>query len=176
MTEFLQTLKNLRSVYERAAANERASNPTSADQRAQTARELLAVEEELIRLKGLTSALPPDLGNISDLPEELRAELSIAKTDELEDQIVTVINAYGGTASLDQILVGLFRRFKVVQKRRFLQNKLYRMTMVWSVDGRKGVYTTTEPPEGTAETGKATVKEDEWDFEPSPNDETEVPF
>ena len=52
----------------------------------------------------------------------------------------------GGTATLDQILVGLNRKFKVAQKRRFLQNKLYRMPMVWSVPGRKGVYT-TEPPE-----------------------------
>lgn len=28
-----------------------------------------------------------------------------------------------------------------------MQNKLYKMPMVWSVDGRKGVYTTTEPEE-----------------------------
>lgn len=96
-------------------------------------------------LEEKTSALPPDLGNILDLPQELRDELSVAKTDDLEDQIVTVVNAYGGEASLDQILVGLFRKFEVVQKRKFLMNKLYRMQMVWSVEGRKGVYTTTEP-------------------------------
>jgi hypothetical protein len=28
-----------------------------------------------------------------------------------------------------------------------MQNKLYRMPMVWSVEGRKGIYTTTEPEE-----------------------------
>ena len=100
---------------------------------------------EIIRLKGLTSALPPDLGNVYDLPAELLEELSIAKADDLEDQLVTVINSYGGEASLDQVLVGLYRKFKVSQKRRFLQNKLYRMDMVWSVDGRKGLYTTTKP-------------------------------
>ena len=103
-----------------------------------------AVSAELVRLYGLTAALPPDLGNVFDLPQELLEELSIAKSDELEDQIATVINAYGGTASLDQILVGLYRKFRVTQKRRFLQNKLYRMTMIWSVPGKKGVYT-TEP-------------------------------
>ena len=107
---------------------------------------LEAAAAEMVRLYGLTSALPPDLGNIFDLPPELLEELSITKADELEDQLVTVINAYGGTASLDQILVGLFRKFGITQKRRFLQNKLYRMSMIWSVPGKKGVYT-IEPPE-----------------------------
>ncbi len=120
--------------------------------REQTRSELLGhadvldqAREEIVRLLGLTKAVPPDLGDIHDLPQELLDELSVAKTDELEDQIVTVINACGGTASLDQILVGLFRKFKVTQRRRFLQNKLYRMEMVWSVEGKKGVYTTVEP-------------------------------
>ncbi|MEM8692509.1 MAG: hypothetical protein AAGG57_11560 [Pseudomonadota bacterium] len=104
-----------------------------------------AASGELVRLYGLTTALPPDLGNVHDLPADLLEELSISKGDELDDQIVTVINSYGGEASLDQVLVGLYRRFKITQKRRFMQNKLYRMPMVWSVDGRKGVYTTNEP-------------------------------
>lgn len=100
---------------------------------------------ELIRLKGLTTALPPEIGDIHDLPQDLLDELSIATADEIEDQIVTVINAYGGTATLDQILVGLYRKFKTAQKRRFLQNKLYRMPMVWSIPGKKGIYSTEEP-------------------------------
>ncbi len=103
------------------------------------------VPEELVRLYGLTSALPADLGNVHDLPPELLEELSVAKTDELEDQLVTVIRSYDDQASLDQILVGLYRKFQVKQKRRFLQNKLYRMETVWGVPGKKGVYTTTEP-------------------------------
>ena len=104
-----------------------------------------SARERLLHLEDLTTASPPELGSLSDLPQELRDELSVAKSDDLEDQIVTVINSFGGEASLDQILVGLYRKFEVMQKRRFLQNKLYRMEMVWSVDGRKGVYTTTEP-------------------------------
>lgn len=106
-----------------------------------------SISAELVRLLDLTKAIPPEIGSIHDLPDELVKELTASKTDELEDQIVTVINAYGGEADLDQILVGLFRKFKVIQKRRFLQNKLYRMEMVWSVEGKKGVYTTTEPQE-----------------------------
>ena len=123
------------------------------------------VEDDLIMLHGLTSALPTDLGNIHDLPEELLAELNVTKTDELEDQLVTVINTYGGEANLDQILVGLYRKFKVSQKRRVVQNKLYRMEMVWSVGGKKGVYTTTEP----------NAKSEDDDFYDGDMDE-EIPF
>lgn len=105
------------------------------------------VATEVARLLRLTTALPADMNDLFDLPAEVRAELSVAKTDELEDQLVTVINAHGGEATLDQILVGLYRKFGVSQKRRFIQNKLYRMTksdMVWAVPGRKGVYSTSE--------------------------------
>ena len=108
------------------------------------AEQLEGTEVELVRLYGLTSALPPDLGNVHDLPAELLEELTVGKGDDLEDQLVTVINSYGGEASLDQILVGLYRKFKLLQKRRFIQNKLYRMDMIWSVEGKKGVYTTEE--------------------------------
>lgn len=134
--------------------------------------QLEGAERELVRLYGLTSALPPDLGNVHDLPPELLEELTIAKGDDLEDQLVTVINAYGGEASLDQILVGLYRKFKVIQKRRFIQNKLYRMEAVWSVEGRKGVYTTTQPPEEPANQGESSTV-----YGAVPNDmEDEIPF
>lgn len=142
------------------SASEKNSNP---DTRALLADHATTVEwaaDEIVRLKGLTSALPPDLGNIHDLPTELLEELSVAKGDELEDQLVTTINAYGGEASLDQILVGLYRKFHVLQKRRFIQNKLYRMEMVWSVDGKKGFYSTTKPKEdaGDETVGKSRTK------------------
>ena len=86
--------------------------------------------------------------DLSDLPSALLAELSVSKTDELEDQLATVINAAGGEADIDAILVYLFRKFKVVQTRRFLQNKLWRMVqkgLLHSVPGRKGVYSTSKP-------------------------------
>ncbi len=150
MAESIENVKAavvyLRRLYERV-------RPDMKDEMAGHADNLELAADDLVRLYGLTSALPPDLGNIYDLPAELLKELSVSKTDELEDQLVTVINAYGGEASLDQILVGLFRKFEVQQKRRFIQNKLYRMDTVWSVEGKKGVYTTTEPPED--ETSKA---------------------
>ncbi len=75
--------------------------------------------------------------------------------DELETQIVIVMKACeGNDANLDQILVGLYRKFKVAQQRRFLQNKLYRMSkkgLVHQVPGQRAVYTLTPPPAPQAE-------------------------
>jgi hypothetical protein len=105
---------------------------------------------EIRDLRSRTKPIPRDLGDISDLPPELLQELSSVKTDTIEDQLVTIINSLGGTADLDQILVGLYRRFDVLQTRRFIQNKLWRMNQkycVWTVPKKKGVYT-TEPPDG----------------------------
>jgi hypothetical protein len=149
MSESVDSVKEVISTMRSWSERYRTSKNESAAERFDAfADKLDVVLQDLVRLTGLTTALPPDLGNIFDLPQELIEELSVAKTDELEDQIVTVINAYGGTASLDQVLVGLFRKFKVLQKRRFIQNKLYRMEMVWALEGKKGIYTTSKPAAG----------------------------
>jgi len=108
----------------------------------------------LKRYKHQTSALPKSLGDLSDLPSELLDQLNVAKSDELEDQIVTVINAYDGQANIDEILVGLYRKFKVVQQRRFIQNKLYRMAkaeMIFSIPDKKGAYSMEPVENGEAE-------------------------
>ncbi len=101
-----------------------------------------AVSERIIHLEGLTSAMPPTLGNIHDLPPALQRELSIRKSNELDDQIVTVINAYGGEATVDQILVGLYRKFGLIQKRRSVQIRLEKMASIIEVEARKGHYST----------------------------------
>jgi hypothetical protein len=104
---------------------------------------------------------------LSDLPPELLGELSAPRVDELDSQIIDVIHAYGGTADLDQILVGLFRKFQVAQKRRFLQNKVWRMAqkeMLWSIRGKKGVYTIKEPAEEEKEEIKHESSDDDFPF------------
>ena len=78
-----------------------------------------------------------DIGDLSDLPPELVAELSASQIDVLERQILTIIEACGGSADLDQILIGLYRRFRVIQKRRFVQNKLWRMVRKGRVENTK---------------------------------------
>ena len=117
----------------------------------------LAAERHTLRLAGINSLLsevkelrrwktpvPASYGDLSDLPDELLAQLSGIKTDELEDQIYAVIKAAGEEIELDRILIELFRRHQTVHERRFLNNKLYRMVskgLIYAVPGRKGVYT-----------------------------------
>ena len=131
----------------------RSTNLTNAQEFNETAAALLRAADELDRLTDLTTAVPHPLEKISDLPPSLVAELSSVKVDELEDQVVTVINAFEGTANIDEILVGLYRKFKVEQTRKFMLNKLYRMMksdLIYSLPGRKGMYSTKPPPEGVS--------------------------
>jgi hypothetical protein len=82
---------------------------------------------------------------VKDLPEELLAELSISDGDKTEFVIATIINENGGIASLDRIIVELFKRTNEIVKRQAMTNRLYRMgqkEMVYSVPGKKGVYST----------------------------------
>jgi len=62
-----------------------------------------------------------------DLPPALLKELSPRQRDRLEGQIVAVLSACNGSADLDQILIGLYRGFGIVEKRRVIQNKLWRL-------------------------------------------------
>lgn len=81
--------------------------------------------------------------DMTDLPLELLRELSVGHADPLDAQIVEVLSGYGGSANLDQILIGLFRKFQVIQKRRFLQNKVWRMIrkgQLHKVPGTRGVF------------------------------------
>jgi len=73
----------------------------------------------------------------------LLRELSVGHADPLDAQIVEVLSGYGGSANLDQILIGLFRKFQVIQKRRFLQNKVWRMIRkdrLHKAPGMRGVF------------------------------------
>lgn len=122
--------------------------------------------EELRNLRARTKPMPRKLGDLSDLPPELLSEINAVRSDSLEDQLVTVINSYGGTADLDQILVGLYRKFDVVQTRRFIQNKLWRMIQkgfMRSIPNKKGVYTTCELEEEMPVSSERQSFEDDFD-------------
>lgn len=109
---------------------------------------LKAIVEEVEHFRRITKPVPASYGDLSDLPPELVKELTGIKVDDLEQQLFTIIKTGGGDVDLDAILIELFRRFQVVQTRKFLQNKLWRMAqkeIIYSVSGRKGVYTATKP-------------------------------
>ena len=80
---------------------------------------------------------------VHDLPPELMQELSVSEGDKLEFDILQVLDDLGGVASLDRFLVALYRRTGEIYQRTWLNNKLYRMMqkeMIYSVPGKKGVY------------------------------------
>ena len=81
--------------------------------------------------------------DISDLPDEVLNELRMPQADMLGRQVLAVMQALGGSADLDRILIALFRKFQVVVKRRFLQNKLWRMIrkgQIQKVKGARGIF------------------------------------
>ena len=109
-----------------------------------------ALIDEVEELRRFTKPIPASYGDLSDLPPELMKELSGVKVDDLEQQIYMIVKSGGDNVDLDAVLIELFRRFKVVQTRKFLQNKLWRMAqkeLIFSVPSRKGVYSATKPKE-----------------------------
>ncbi len=89
------------------------------------------------------------LGDLSDLPESLRKQLSAVTWNSFGGKILeTMRQRYDGIATTDEILVGLFRDFKYVPKdRRTLSNKLYRMTKTGHLESvlqRKGTWKVKE--------------------------------
>ena len=146
---------------------------------------LSSTVSELEELRRIMKPIPASYGDLSDLPPELMKELSGVKVDDLEQQIYAVIKAGGGDVDLDAVLIELFRRFEVVQTRKFLQNKLWRMAqkeLIFSVPGRKGVYSAIKPAEEIApqsdngnpfaEYGAAAAPSSKWDDDL----DSDVPF
>jgi hypothetical protein len=87
----------------------------------------------------------PGEDNLSDLPEELLAQLSGRAKKGQADPIIQIINDHGGTATLDEILIDLYRRHHEIGTRNLISNKLYRLGklgFVKAIEGKKGVYTT----------------------------------
>jgi len=84
-------------------------------------------------------------GDINDLPDVLKKQLNLGQLDDLEHKIVeTIEKRFSGIASVDEIIIGLYRDFGfIAEDRKFIANKLYRMTksdILLSVKKRKGVY------------------------------------
>lgn len=84
-----------------------------------------------------------DYGDLSDLPPEVLKELSFNRPDEVGDIIKSLIADMGGEASIDQVLIGLWRQFGKKRKRCSVRLKLSQMVKAGTliaVTGRKGVY------------------------------------
>lgn len=102
------------------------------------------------------SRVPP-ADDLTDLPPELLAELSGGAKGE-SDPLIQIIEDRGGTATLDQILIDLYRKHREISKRALVSNKLYRLAkrgLCAAAPGRKGVYTTRDLPETKSDSDEA---------------------
>jgi hypothetical protein len=115
-----------------------------------------ALEAYVRQQSGETAAPALDVSDTSGLPPELLKELSNVAADELETQIFAVIGALGGSADLDQLLIGLFRKYGAVHKRRFLQNKLWRMVRKGDLAkaGQRGLFSLAAAPKARKRANK----------------------
>lgn len=92
---------------------------------------------------------------LQNLPPELVAELSITDSDKLDFSIAELIEKSGGVATLDRILVDIYKLTGEILKRSNLNARLYRMVqkeMIYSVPGKKGVYSSSPISEEEADT------------------------
>ncbi|MDD3798557.1 MAG: hypothetical protein PHE36_05185 [Novosphingobium sp.] len=94
--------------------------------------------------------LPDDVGarfgRLDDLPEALLRQIPAARIDELEQEIIDVIrHRFSGVASVDEVLVGLYRQSGKIHDRKKVAGKLYRMVntkppLLEAVPKKRGIY------------------------------------
>ena len=88
------------------------------------------------------------LGNIDDLPEELKKQIPEFALGGLDEQVYNVLKEnLEGIASLSEIMIALYQRYKVMDKnRQEVTEAVYRLIrkkVVVGVKGRKAVYKLT---------------------------------
>ena len=83
-----------------------------------------------------------DLTDVSDIPEEISAELS---NDVFAQNILKLFKEAGRKLTVDEITVGYYRQFKEIKTKRQIMVKLYSMARarnakIRSIPNLKGVY------------------------------------
>lgn len=122
-----------------------ANDPAGEREHFRRSRECAAVVEFLSnhiqKQRGVGLELLPE--DLDGLPAELVAELSLTESDQQELDILKLMEAEGGTISLDLLLVRWYQSKKHVIKRKPLTSRLYRMQQkgrIFAVGGTKGIY------------------------------------
>lgn len=85
--------------------------------------------------------------DLSDLPEELKQQLTGLRGSSKEQAIVAVIQKLDGYASINEMIAHLYYDHKISEKRPNLSNKIYRMVkdgVLFPVEQRRGVYASDE--------------------------------
>jgi hypothetical protein len=139
----LATATNLRGLFEEAIKLE-AENAALHDRirQLETASQQPTAAADSLPTTAQLSLKPEDL---EGLPKEVIDELSVSGAEPIDFKILSVINDAGGISTLDRIIIGLYRNYQETIKRPNLTSRLNRMIpkgLLYSVPGRKGVYST----------------------------------
>jgi len=100
--------------------------------------------------------------DLAGLPPEVIQQLSIGDVDLQEFKFLEMIEAAGGTMTLDKLIIQLYRETSEVHDRAKLNARLYRMTskgMLYSVPGKRGVYSIYKPTEASQDSYAPTPEE-----------------
>ena len=89
------------------------------------------------------------IGNIGDLPDAVKSQLEIAQIDDLEQKVLSTLDArFSGVATVDEVIVGLYRDFGYeTASRQAIIDKLQKMVdtgLLRPRDGRSDAYEVTE--------------------------------
>ncbi len=153
MSSFIEFVNSQLSFHERMADKLKA-NPKRAEKHQETAE---SFRKLLIYLESITNTseqrpkkaiqLSLSFEEIEGLPPELVQELSVSDGDRMDFTIMRIVEELGGIASLDRILIGIYRETGEVMKRNTLTSRVYRMgqkNLLFPVPGKKGVYSLKE--------------------------------
>ena len=81
--------------------------------------------------------------DLEGLPQELINQLALSDSDKTEFLIIECVEDLGGIASLDQILICLYKKTNEIHERSKLNAKVYRAiqkNLLKSVEGKKAIY------------------------------------
>jgi hypothetical protein len=87
-----------------------------------------------------------NLEDLTDIPGDLRADLSFLKIDKFHKGLISILELADRPVNLDEISIAYFRLFGEGKSRRDIMIKLYNMSKskqsaIQSVPQKRGVYT-----------------------------------
>lgn len=93
---------------------------------------------------------------LDDVPDEVVEELKISRADKADAEVLELFRLANRPLTISEVLIGLFRRFKVADKRAAVNARLYRLAQSGLLEpsDERGVYRlpteggTRESPQG----------------------------
>lgn len=83
-----------------------------------------------------------DLENISDLGENVTSQLKVSSISKNDRKILDLFEIKN-TLSIDEIIVGLARKYELSKERSWVSNRLYSLSKsrkLEKIKGKKGIY------------------------------------